>query len=427
MYTSSASAVDSAFYTKFKQYSKAMIYGSKDHFVADLNCDIVINATYQGKIYPASLLTQAKVDTAMKENKEKALREYYNVFTRDGGTDAVVKRSQIIKNSVVMPPVLFNDTGERLFGLMYDPARNYDNSVILVVEYYQDPVKGWKMRICNCISLADLGKRKKTPMRTPEQVDALKQLILDYNNGGDEFYSNIHIIGVDAGTGGAGINIMDYLVEEWTDSQGVTHHGLIDKDFDPEISKRFPQAVNKIKLLQPTAYKSMMYEALIEMASQDLIEFTSEYDNKGYLTLLDVDEKKLNKVKEQVAESLKDQGLSPEDYQEKLEEAISKIDGAKTKVYKLAPDEEIALVQIDLMKEEIVNMVRKKRESGKDSFELVEDKKNKMHDDKAYTLAMAAYFLSELRRQNITKRSKPTFTNLVDRLPIRQAKRNKLF
>lgn len=48
-------------------------------------------------------------------------------------------------------------------------------------------------------------------------------------------------------------------------------------------------------------------------------------------------------------------------------------------------------------------------------------------DDKAYTLAMAAYFLSELRRQNITKKSRPTFDNLVDSLPIRQAKRNKLF
>ena len=427
MYTSSASAVDSAFYNKFKQYSKAMIYGSKDHFVADLNCDVVINATFQGKIYPASLLTQEKVDTALKENKEKALREYYNKFTRDGGVNAVVKRSQIIKNSVVMPPVLFNDTGDRLFGLMYDPARNYDNSVILIVEYYQDKNKGWKMRICNCVSLADLGKRNKTPMRTPEQVEALKQLILDYNNGGDEFYSNIHVIGVDAGTGGAGINIMDYLVEDWTDKQGHTYHGLIDKEFDPEISRRFPQAINKVRLLQPTAYKSIMYEALIEMASQDLIEFTSEYDHKGYLSLIDVDEKKMNAAKEKIELELKDQGLSPEEYQERLDEAISKIDGAKTRMYKLSPDEEIALVQIDLMKEEVVNMVRKKRESGKDSFELVEDKKNKMHDDKAYTLAMAAYFLSELRRQNIVKRTRPSAGNIASILPIRQAKRNKLF
>ena len=96
-------------------------------------------------------------------------------------------------------------------------------------------------------------------------------------------------------------------------------------------------------------------------------------------------------------------------------------------MYKLAPEEEIALTQIDLMKEEVVNMVRKKRESGKDSFELVEDKKNKMHDDKAYTMAMAAYFLSELRRENITKRKRIDTTSLVNALPIKQGKRKTLF
>lgn len=383
MYTSSASAVDTAFYTKFKQYSKAMIYGSKDHFVADMNCDVVINATFGGKLYPVSLLSRAKVDNAMRENKEKALREYYNVFTRDGGTDAVVKRSQIVKNSYVMPPILFNDTGERLFGLMYDPARSFDNSVILIVEYYKDEKLGWKMRICNCVSLADLGKRNKTPMRTPEQIAALKELVLDYNNGGDEEYSNIFAIGIDAGSGGAGVNIADYLMDDWVDKQGNTHRGLIDKEYSAEYTGRFPNAVNKIRLLNPSTYKSTMYESLIEMASQDLIDFTAEYDNKGYLTMIEVDEKKMKAAKLRIENELKDSGFSPEEYQEEFDKRLEKVNGAKTKMYKLAPDEEIALTQIDLMKEEVVNMVRKKRESGKDSFELVEDKKNKMHDDKA--------------------------------------------
>ena len=427
MYTSSASAVDTAFYTKFKQYSKAMIYGSKDHFVADLNCDVVINATFRGKIYPASLLTQSKVDNAMRENKEKALREYYNVFTRDGGTDAVVKRSQIVKNSYVMPPVLFNDTGDRLFGLMYDPARSFDNSVILIVEYYKDEKLGWKMRICNCVSLADLGKRNKTPMRTPEQILALKQLILDYNNGGDETYSNIFVVGIDAGSGGAGVNIADYLMDDWVDSNGESHRGLIDKEYSAEYVGRFPNAVNKIRLLNPSTYKSIMYEALIEMASQDLIDFTAEYDNKGYLTMIEVDEKKMKAARLKIEEELKDSGLSPEDYAEEFENRLENVNGAKTKMYKLAPEEEIALTQIDLMKEEVVNMVRKKRESGKDSFELVEDKKNRLHDDKSYCLAMAAYFLSELRRENITKRKRVDAASLVDALPIKQGKRKRMF
>lgn len=91
-----------------------MIWGSKDHFVADINCEIMFNATYRGKIYPASLLTKEKVDNAMRENKEKALREYYNIFTSDGGADAIFKRSMIVKNSTIRPPIMFNDTKDRL-------------------------------------------------------------------------------------------------------------------------------------------------------------------------------------------------------------------------------------------------------------------------------------------------------------------------
>ena len=41
-----------------------------------------------------------------------------------------------------------------------------------------------------------------------------------------------------------------------------------------------------------------MYEAMIELMNQDKISFTAPYDNKGYLTIFDVDEEKLNKAKE---------------------------------------------------------------------------------------------------------------------------------
>lgn len=44
-------------------------------------------------------------------------------------------------------------------------------------------------------------------------------------------------------------------------------------------------------------YKSIIYEAAIEMMRLDLIDFTAEYDNKGYLTMLDIDEKKWQKQK----------------------------------------------------------------------------------------------------------------------------------
>ena len=73
-------------------------------------------------------------------------------------------------------------------------------------------------------------------------------------------------------------------------------------------------------------------------------------------------------------------------------------------------------------------MVRKKRDSGKDSFELTPEKANKLHDDRSYTACMASFGLMCERRKNITQRKKPNNTqNLVDRLPIRQGKRFSMF
>lgn len=384
LYTSSASTTDSYFYKKYKEYSKAMIWGSKDHFVADINCEIMFNATYRGKIYPASLLTKEKVDNAMRENKEKALREYYNIFTSDGGADAIFKRSMIVKNSTIRPPIMFNDTKDRLFALAYDPARSMDNSFVLVGEYYKDSSDNWRMRIANGINFMDLSKKNKTPMRTPEQVKKLKQLILDYNGDGVDDYTNISNIFIDAGSGGAGVNIADYLMEDWYEEghegeQKYLHRGLIDKEQSSDYVKKFPNAVDKIKLLPPTMYKSIIYEAAIEMMRLDLIDFTAEYDNKGYLTMLDIDEKEMAKAKKDLIAKYKDKSMSKGELDRLVEEELQERNLASTKIYKLSPDEELGLVQIDSLKEEMVNMVRKKRESGKDGFELSTEKQNKLH------------------------------------------------
>lgn len=431
LYTSSASSVDSYYYAKYKEYAKAMFLGSKQHFVADINCEIVMNATYRGKIYPASLLSQEKIDTAMKENKEKALREYYNQFTTDGGKDAVVKRAQIAKNSVVRPPLLYNDTNDKLFVLAYDPARSLDNSVVGIAELYRDEQRGWKARVCNMVNFMDVGKKNKTPMRTPEQILHLKKLILDYN-GKQLDYDNIHEILIDAGSGGAGVNIADYLMDDWYEEghegeEQYKHRGLIDKEYSEDYIRKFPNAVNKIKLLQPSTYKSVIYEALGEMTSQDLIEFTSEYDNKGYLTLIEIDEKKRKKAIDDFNEQVKDKNLTKNKYEEELEEYLNSIDFASTKIYRLAPDEEIALSQLDAMKEEVVNMVRIKREGNKDSFALTKEKENKMHDDRAYVLALIAYSLQELRRKDTVNKPKEKKKDIVDRMPIKRGKRYTMF
>lgn len=64
-------------------------------------------------------------------------------------------------------------------------------------------------------------------------------------------------------------------------------------------------------------------------------------------------------------------------------------------------------------------MVRKKRESGKDSFELTPEKANKMHDDRAYTACLISYALMQERRKSITGKKKKSTSNLADILPIR--------
>ena len=432
LYTSSASTTDSYFYKKYKEYSKAMIWGSKDHFVADINCEIMFNATYRGKIYPASLLTKEKVDNAMRENKEKALREYYNIFTSDGGADAIFKRSMIVKNSTIRPPIMFNDTKDRLFALAYDPARSMDNSFVLVGEYYKDSSDNWRMRIANGINFMDLSKKNKTPMRTPEQVKKLKQMILDYNGDGVDDYTNISNIFIDAGSGGAGVNIADYLMEDWYEEghegeQKYLHRGLIDKEQSSDYVKKFPNAVDKIKLLPPTMYKSIIYEAAIEMMRLDLIDFTAEYDNKGYLTMLDIDEKEMAKAKKDLIAKYKDKSMSKGELDRLVEEELQERNLASTKIYKLSPDEELGLVQIDSLKEEMVNMVRKKRESGKDGFELSTEKQNKLHDDRSYCFSMLCYGLSELRREHIKNKKRPKKENIAAAMPIRKGVVRKMF
>ena len=92
------------------------------------------------------------------------------------------------------------------------------------------------MRIVNVMNLLDVGKKIKSPMRTPDQVKYLKKVILDYNAGADG-YDNIIGVYIDAGSGGSGVNIADYLMEDWVDDAGITHRGLIDKVYSEEYSR----------------------------------------------------------------------------------------------------------------------------------------------------------------------------------------------
>lgn len=419
-YISSASSTDTKYYRLYREFAKKQLMGDRDYCVVQVSCDIVLKPTIRGEVVNA-LLKRSDIETAVRTNPEKARREYYCEFTSDAGMNAIIGRGVIARNSETRAPLLYNDTGKKKFVIAYDPARSRDNSVILVMEIYKTENGEYKGRIVNCVNLLDVGKKIKSPMRTPDQIAYLKQLILDYNGDAPD-YENIECVLIDAGSGGGGVNIADFLMEDWYDKKGKMHRGLIDKEYSEEYAGRYPNAINKLRLVSPAQYKSIIYEALIEMLNIDVISFTTDYDNKGYLTVFEADEKKLEKEKNRISEELKTQGFSGEEFAKKLEEELSQASCVTTKTVKLDQFQEIALANIDAMKEEMVNMVRKKRDSGKDSFELTPEKANKLHDDRSYTMALCAWWLSEKRLENVRARKKPDAKDILGKLQVNRGK-----
>lgn len=430
-YISSASSTDTEFYKLYRDFSKRQLMGDPDYFVAHIDCEVAFKPTIRGQVM-APLLTRSTVEAAMRSNPEKARREYYCEFTSDAGANAIIRRGVIARNSEVRKPILCNDTGKRKIVIAYDPARSRDNSVILVAEIYVDKDRNgdseYKMRLLNCINLIDIGNKRKSPMQTPDQIDYLKEIILDYNQGGDDSYSNILGIYIDAGSGGGGVNIADYLMPDWKGKDGKIHRGLIDKEYSEEYVKKFPNAVNKIHLMSPTQYKSEMYEAMIELMNQDKINFTADYDGKDYLTIFDIDKEKYEKAKRELEVKYKKQKMSPEDIDYNVQKDLNNLQNVKSRTEKLNWQEQKALASIDALKEELVNMVRIKRESGKDSFELCPEKRNKLHDDRAYTCCMVSYALQCERRKFITNKKRPKADiSLVQSLTIRRGRIGSMF
>ena len=417
-YISSASDVNTPFYALYKEFSKRMIMGDPDYYVVHIDCEQAFSPTLRGELI-APLLSRSTVKSEMRTNPEKARREYYCQFTTDAGSNAIVKRGVITRNEEIRPPVLSGD-GKHKYIICYDPARQRDNSFILVGEVYEekssDGSKDIMCRLVNGINLLDAGKKIKSPMQTPDQIKYLKQVILDYNAGADN-YDNIVGVYIDAGAGGGGVTIADYLMADWEDDKGNTHPGLIDKEFSEEYVGRFPNAVNKLHLMAPSKWKSIMFEAIYEMVNQDKIKFTSTYDHKGYITTFDVDEDLLKKEKKRISDKLKaEQKLEGDELTKAIKEELAKANTVKTKVVKLSWFEELALSNIDALKEEIVNIARKKNGSGKDSFDLIPEKANTLHDDRAYCLSMLSWCVQELRRKEIVGKPKQDNKDLIAKL-----------
>lgn len=397
VYASSAGSTDDVFFKRYKEFALHSMAGDKRYFCADIDCDIVLNATYNGKVYPVPLLTQEKIDSEMKMNPMKATREYKNKFDTDLGEGQIVKKSQVIKNSFVRPPELCSMDNKSMYSMAYDPARKKDNSVVTVGKYVYDENRGWTMDIVNCINLVDITIKKRTPLETPKQVKRLKQLILNYNGEQVGDYKNIRHVLIDAGTGGqGGTGITDALFEDWyedgfDDNASFKHRGLIDPEYSEEYVKKYPNAAPILKVLEPAKVKVDAFLALIDLIEQGLITFSADYDYHGYLTTLD--------------------------------------ENGEPQKYNLTLDEEEGLKQIDALKEELTHMYRYKSSNHKDRFDLAPGCENILGDDRVYTLALLALDLFELRREHIAnkKKPKPDAQSLVSSLTIRSAKRSSVF
>lgn len=418
IYASSAGTKEQYLYHKYRECSIRMDAGDPRYFCLDLTADVILNATQHGVLLAKPLLTQEVIDARLREDKVAGMREYYNEFETEDLDKQIVSRATIIRNSAPRMPVLKNPDGKHKYVIAWDPARSYDGSAVGIAELYKDEQVGWKARIVNFVSMIDVMKANKTPLNTPSQIKIVKQLLLDYN-GVDEVADYENIIGflVDAGAGGAGVPITDFFCEDWEGSDGRTHRGLIDNEYNEGDRKKYPNAIDKIlQLVSPKKYKSDMYEELIQMMDQGLIEFPEEYLDKGYINL--IYEVYPNGVKKQRY------SFPTEEEEERLRKKGVEIVLTPNHLTKA---EEVALKQIDLAKGELRCMYRYKQSGDKDRFDLAPDKANTMHDDRAYALALIAHSLASLRREHITGKRKPKKDpkTLASALPIRTGKIDK--
>ena len=71
------------------------------------------------------------------------------------------------------------------------------------------------------------------------------------------------------------------------------------------------------------------------------------------------------------------------------------------KIINLNSSEIRSLAEIDLLKEEITSLIKTKGSNGNIKYGLPPDKIRRMHDDRAYCLALFALHISDLRRNEL--------------------------
>ncbi|MDD4376503.1 MAG: hypothetical protein PHR25_07000 [Clostridia bacterium] len=347
-----------------------MFLGNRNYFCADIPCDIPLAPLIDGKPAPP-LLQQEKVDSVMRTNREKGLREYYNRFQKDAGESQIIKWGQIRRNETLLFPELSYTYGGKYI-IAFDPARSMgDNSIVTAMKLIEDENIGWYGEIVNCTNLIDIGNKKGYKMSTPDQIKFLKETILNYNGKAPD-YENILGLLIDPGAGGGGITAYgDNLLEDWKDKKGLNHKGFLDQDYDlyEGYQKKYPNASNVLSFLSPHKLRTQMVDEFIELMGLDLIKFPKEYDNKGYI-------------------SISEEGKNGE---------------VKLKNKTLTMEEEISLINLDILKTEITSIHKFENAEGTSkTYKLSKEKEKKIHDDRFYTIIMLSHFLYDLRRKNVT-------------------------
>lgn len=363
LYTSSVGDVSYPFFDKYKTFYKKMLVGNKNYFCFDLNAyDILNHSTIDGEPIK-SHLTEDQIMKSIEEDPDNADVELFNKFRKGGGQNSVVTMDEIIRNSVVRRPLLYNDTGKKKFIFCYDPARNFDGSVLSIFQIVNDKTVGFRLKLENVVSMVDQNTKNKTPLPMPEQLKIIKNLMMKYNGERAAEWENIDFY-IDSGSGGGGISaVADQLMDDWLDQYGGKHRGIIDPEHKQyeTARKKYKNAMPIVHLVDPQGYKRIMFDAATKMIRLNLIEFT-DFDNKDYIL-------------------------------------IEKKDGSFSKE-NLTLEEQLALANINLAKMQLSYMCRYDTPNGGVTYELAKDKKN-MHDDAAYTLAMGCYALARLRRSDL--------------------------
>ena len=67
-------------------------------------------------------------------------------------------------------------------------------------------------------------------------------------------------------------------------------------------------------------------------------------------------------------------------------------------------------------------MARRKRESGKDSFDLIPEKQGKLNDDRSYCAALLAWALSEKRAERVRNKRRTPDSSIINKIQMTKAK-----